>query len=1137
MASLDRNLRRDLENSVKKARRVAESGARAALLTLGVGDAKAPSGVDPGMRKRLRAHGRQLGDRLDDQKGTQAVERLVGECAYEHWHRLLFARFLAENDLLVEPTSGMAVSLDECRELARERGVDWLVLASDFAQRMLPQIFRAGDPLLEVALPPETRQELERLLEALPQEMFRADDALGWVYQFWQAEQKAAVDDFLDSGGKAGADEIPAKTQLFTDDYMVLFLLHNTLGAWWAGRMLRQRTDLLSSAASEEALRSACSLSGIDWAYLRFMKGEDGRWAVAAGTMDHWPDCAKQLTVLDPSMGSGHFLVFALPILVAFRVSEEGLTTEQAVDAVLRDNLFGLEVDPRCTQIAAFNLALAAWRITGYRPLPKPNLACSGLALSTRLDSWLKLGGDDLRLRGGMERLFRLFEQAPTLGSLIDPRADAATLLAADFRRLEPLLAQAMSFEPGNEERAELAVTAAGVARAAEMLTREFVLVATNVPYLARGKQDPILARHCEAHFGEAKTDLATCFVERCRGLSGRGGSVAVVTPQNWLAQDHYSAFRKKALRETRFMFAAQLGPGAFSGITGEVVKPLLFVFDSRERQAAHAFLSCDTTGAPSAREKAVELQTNELLWIDQGRQLANPKHRIVLGTASDEDRLSKHAVYSNGIQTGDAPRFLRSFWELPRLDERWVAQQTTVDATTPYGGMSQAVLWEGGEGTLARFVREKLGSDSTGAWLRGKDVWDRRGVLVSAMGSLSVSLYLGTLFDDNSVAVVPKADWHLPALWAFMSDAGYHDEVRRIDKALKVRGPLIEVPFDLGAWSTGHTFPAPTSHDPTQWIFDGHPRSANSPLQVAVARLLGYQWPRQTGSSFFGFPGLSADGLERHADEDGVVCLMPLKGELAAGDRLRALLADAFGAEWSPSRLAQLLNDVGFAGKNLEDWLRDGFFDQHCELFNKRPFVLHVWDGLKDGFSAFVSYHKLTGADGEGRRTLEKLIYTYLGDWIDRQRSEQAKGAEGADGRVAAAQHLKQQLEAILEGEPPFDIFVRWKRVQDQALGWDPDVDDGVRINIRPLLTAKPLNGRARSACILRVSPDVKWGKDKGKEATRIKADFPWFWGWDDSATDFLGGAEFDGSRWNDLHYSRAVKLAARERAKGGKS
>jgi hypothetical protein len=220
----------------------------------------------------------------------------------------------------------------------------------------------------------------------------------------------------------------------------------------------------------------------------------------------------------------------------------------------------------------------------------------------------------------------------------------------------------------------------------------------------------------------------------------------------------------------------------------------------------------------------------------------------------------------------------------------------------------------------------------------------------------------------------------------------------------------------------------------------------------------------------------------------------------------------------------------------SLQDWLRDAFFEEHCALFDQRPFVWQVWDGLKSGFSALVNYQRLAAPNGEGRRTLEKLIYTYLGDWLDRQRADQRSGVEGADGRVAAAAQLKTELERVLEGEPPYDIFVRWKPLRLQPIGWEPDIDDGVRVNIRPFMTARPLNTRARNACILRVAPKIKWDKDRGKEPPREKADFPWFWSWDEQATDFMGSAAFDGNRWNGAHYSRAVKLAARESAKAGK-
>ena len=186
-------------------------------------------------------------------------------------------------------------------------------------------------------------------------------------------------------------------------------------------------------------------------------------------------------------------------------------------------------------------------------------------------------------------------------------------------------------------------------------------------------------------------------------------------------------------------------------------------------------------------------------------------------------------------------------------------------------------------------------------------------------------------------------------------------------------------------------------------------------------------------------------------------------------------------------------------------------------------PFIWHIWDGRRDGFHALVNYHRLAAPNGEGRRTLEKLIYSYLGDWIDRQRADQKAGVEGADARLAHAEHLKAELIKILEGEPPYDIFVRWKPLHEQPIGWDPDINDGVRINIRPFMTARTLNARGANACILRATPKIKWDKDRGKEPTRDKADYPWFWGWDEATADFAGGAEFDGNRWNDLHYSRA--------------
>ena len=133
----------------------------------------------------------------------------------------------------------------------------------------------------------------------------------------------------------------------------------------------------------------------------------------------------------------------------------------------------------------------------------------------------------------------------------------------------------------------------------------------------------------------------------------------------------------------------------------------------------------------------------------------------------------------------------------------------------------------------------------------------------------------------------------------------------------------------------------------------------------------------------------------------------------------------------------------------------------------------------------------------------------------------------------MAAALELQKRLVTILEGEPPFDIFVRWKPLREQPIGWEPDINDGVRVNIRPFLASDMPNGRT-GAGVLRWKPNIKWTKDRGKEPDRPKAEYPWFWSWDEKTVDFAGGKTFDGNRWNDCHYTNKPKHAARDAGKG---
>ncbi len=217
-----------------------------------------------------------------------------------------------------------------------------------------------------------------------------------------------------------------------------------------------------------------------------------------------------------------------------------------------------------------------------------------------------------------------------------------------------------------------------------------------------------------------------------------------------------------------------------------------------------------------------------------------------------------------------------------------------------------------------------------------------------------------------------------------------------------------------------------------------------------------------------------------------------PVRGELSAADRLTGLLAAAYGDAWRASKLDALLAAAGWAGKSLDSWLRTQFFADHCKLFHQRPFLWHVWDGLPDGFAALVNYHQLD------RKRLEILLYIYVGDWMSRQR------------RDAAAATLQQRLELILHGEAPYDIFVHWKALEQQPIGWEPDLNDGVRLNIRPWLRVPDVG--KKGAGVLRDRPNIQWEKDRGKDVVSA----PWY-------------GVFGGERINDWHVGVEEKRAAR--------
>jgi hypothetical protein len=824
-----------------------------------------------------------------------------------------------------------------------------LLLARFRAARGLP-------PAAPLAAPPGASR-LEALLASLDPATFAADDALGWTWQFWRAAEMQAP-----RSGRIGEGDVAGMTQLFSEPYMVRFLLHNTLGAWWAGKVLARQPDL-AGADDEAGARAACALPGIDWASLRFVR-EGGAWRPAAGAYAGWPERAADLTLLDPCCGSGHFLVAALPMLAALRAAEEGLDAVASVRAVLRDNLCGLDLDGRCVQVAKDALMLVASRLAGAAaPLPRACIACVDL---------------------------------PPLGSLTEAEAVP--------------------------ERA-LAVRA--------LLARRYTLLATNVPFLGWRHLPATLAEHVARHFPTAKADLATVMLERMRALALPGGTVAAVTPQNWLFLGSYRGMRLAWLREVRVNLLAVLGEHGFAstGAAGAFAALVVMTCTPPEPQACFAGL--DAHAAASPADKAAVLATGPVRLLRQADRLADADARLVVEPPPACPPLGARAGSFVGFQNGDTPRWVRKFWEQPGIGRRWSLFQMPVDLTVPYGGRDSVLLWEEGGGALAA---------SDGVYVKGREAWGRPGVLVRQFRQLPCTLYTGELFDQSGAVLCPADPADLPALWAFCASPEYARAVRRIDRKVNVtNGTLAKVGFDFARWRGAATpLPEPSSDDPTQWLFHGHPAHAapGTELHVALARVSGYRWPAETGLVL-----RLADAARTVLGEtarlppgtDGAA--LPLRAQNRAtplAQRLRQMLAVCYGAAWSHRletdlvRAADTKLDKRTArDPSLETWLRDRAFRQHVALFQQRPFLWQIGDRRRVESLFFLNYHRLSAV------ALRDLA------------GAMPPGA------------VRDGLRAILAGEAPCDIFVRWKTLARQPFGWNPDLDDGVRQNLRPFIMA----------------------------------------------------------------------------------
>ncbi|WP_036920964.1 BREX-1 system adenine-specific DNA-methyltransferase PglX, partial [Propionicicella superfundia] len=553
-----------------------------------------------------------------------------------------------------------------------------------FWNRAMPFMFEREGDFTELLIPANVLAEdsvLSRSVRVLTEEVCQDVEAIGWLYQFYVAERKDEVFAGFKKNKKAGADEIPAATQLFTPHWIVRYLVENSLGRLWMlnhpESSLVDRMDYYIAPVDEET------------DFLTITKPEE-------------------LTVIDPACGSGHMLTYAFDLLYAI-YEEEGYTPSQIPGLILTNNLYGTEIDPRAGVLAAFALTMkaAAKRKLFLKNPVEPNVCVlDPISFSADELSYLVTKDGD---RHAEEAFWNQFVNADTFGSLIQPDPALTARLADHLATLDA---------DGDILRADALDWAQRVIDQATYLTGGYAVVVANPPYMGSKQMNALLSQFMKDEYPTGKSDLMTAFMVRAQVLSAPRGVWAMINLPSWMSLKSFEDLRHDLLQDQRIASMAHLGRGIFGSDFGTVA----FVVDNVRPATARGvyrrlFEQHVDVRSVAAIEALFRDSTYNRYEVSQADFSAIPGSPIVYWLSekmraafSTGKPLSEVANLRQGLATADNGQFLRQWWEVSgsraafactsreeaaASGVRWFPYNKGGDFRKWYGNQAHVVNWE----------------------------------------------------------------------------------------------------------------------------------------------------------------------------------------------------------------------------------------------------------------------------------------------------------------------------------------------------------------------------------------------------------------------------------------------------------
>lgn len=654
------------------------------------------------LKKKIAAHGK---------------EQVIETVAYTWFNRLMALRFMDANGYnipkVITPLPGMTHpemlqnalggNIEAELNLVRQRLNDLLdgktavadaqteaykillVASCNQWHTAMPFMFERISDFTELLLPDDLLSDYSIVADirnGMSEEDCQQEELIGWLYQFYIADKKNDVFEALKRNIKITAKNIPAATQLFTPRWIVRYMVENTLGKLWL------------------SLRPNSKLRQFMPYYIEAPEGN------APAPLPEGLKGVTDITFLDPCQGSGHVLVYAFDLFTKI-YEEEGYNTNEIPALILEHNLFGIDIDERAAQLAAFSLTMKARK---YYPrfLRKPVLphviALENVNEETIQQS-VKL---PLQINGKViaeykDLSLQLLTQADNFGSLI---------------QITPEETRAIQIQEGSiwqEPQQRLK-------EQAEYLSREYHCVVTNPPYMGSGGMNTSIKFFVEINYAKSKSDLMACFMERCIVFNQKNGKMALINQHSWMFLSSYNDLRAYMIDNKQFESMLHLGSRTFPEIGGEVVQNTAFVFGNYVPQIKSIFIRLtDFTNSQLKNEKTLEAIQNPncgwLFIIEQNEFKKIPGFLIgywlnknQIQSLSDNEDLFHYGETRRGLQPTPTAKYVRFWFEvdlnnsyLPLFDKKialaneikWIAFTSGGEFRKWFGNYEKVVNWK----------------------------------------------------------------------------------------------------------------------------------------------------------------------------------------------------------------------------------------------------------------------------------------------------------------------------------------------------------------------------------------------------------------------------------------------------------